>query len=255
VEVREGSDAWTIEFVAERTSTLARRGQSGRTAKILAANLDVVFAVVSLGDPPATTELVDRLLVLIAASGARAVLVLNKADLPGADVKAPPLERLYQGLGYDVLRVSAKSGHGLDELRGAMAGSFSALIGPSGVGKSSLLNAIDPELRLRTGDLSGKGATGRHTTVGSRVLELPGGVLVADTPGFSDVAVWGVEPDEVQPCFPEIGVLADDCRFRGCSHLEEPDCAVREAVDDGRIPATRYRSYVKLRSEADVPRY
>ena len=131
-----------------------------------------------------------------------------------------------------------------------MCDGSSAFIGPSGVGKSTLLNAIDPALGLRTGELSRKTGTGRHTTVGSRMIALACGGLVADTPGFGDVGLWSVQPEDIGDCFPEFARYRDDCRFRGCAHLEEPECAVRAAVERGELPRSRFDSYVTLRAEA-----
>jgi ribosome biogenesis GTPase len=243
------ADVWTIERVEERATTLVRRARGGVAPKVLAANLDRAFAVVALLEPPATTELIDRLLVLIESSGMRPMLVLNKLDLPGARDALAPLAGIYEAVGYRVLPVSAKSGEGHEPLRAELCSGTSALIGPSGVGKSSLLNALDPGLALRTGELSAKTRTGRHTTVSSRLLELGCGGLVADTPGFGDVAIWGVAAEELAGCFPELS-RAEPCRFRGCAHMQEPDCGVREAVEAGRIPEARYRSYRKLYEEA-----
>jgi ribosome biogenesis GTPase len=250
VTVAEAPDAWTIEAVAARTTELVRRGRGGRVPKVLAANLDRVFVVVAAREPSANTDLVDRLLVLVEASGMHPMLVLNKLDVEGAREAAAELAALYQGVGYQTFAVSARSGEGLDALKAALCTGSSALIGPSGVGKSSLLNALDPALALRTGELSGKGGGGRHTTVSSRMILLECGGYVADTPGFSDVTLWGVEPEEVGPCFPEFEERAEPCRFRMCNHDQEPDCGVREAVDEGRIPRSRYESYRRLRAEA-----
>ena len=243
--------AWTIESVEPRSSELVRRGRGGRAPKVLAANLDRVFAVVALVEPSATSELIDRLLVMIEASGVHPLLVLNKVDLPGAPEAAAELTELYRPLGYRVLALSARSGEGLGALRELVCRGTSALIGPSGAGKSSILNALDPTLALRTGDLSAKTATGRHTTVSSRLLGLDCGGAVADTPGFSEVALWGVEPGEVAACFPELAEPSEGCRFRRCTHLHEPGCGVRAAIGEGRIPASRFRSYAKLRAEAE----
>ena len=252
VSVLPGSEgAWTIESVEPRAMELVRRGRGGgRAPKVLAANLDRVFAVVALVDPPATPELIDRLLVMIEASGAHPLLVTNKVELPGARAVAEELTALYEPLGYRVFPVSARSGEGLAPLRAMVCAGTSALIGPSGVGKSSLLNALDPGLELRTGELSGKTATGRHTTVSSRLIRLDCGGAVADTPGFSEIALWGVEPGEVAACFPELALPAEECRFRSCTHLHEPGCGVRAALGEGRVPESRYRSYAKLRAEA-----
>ncbi len=251
VTVAEGPDAWTIESVEERSSALIRRAHAGAAPKVVAANLDRVFAVVALARPAATTELIDRLLVLIEASGMHPMLVLTKLELDGAREALAPLAELYEGIGYHTLPVSARSLEGLEPLRAELCRGTSALIGPSGVGKSTLLNALDPGLALRTGELSAKSGTGRHTTVSSRLIPLECGGLVADTPGFGDVTLWGVAPDDLPRCFPEFGEVAQ-CRFRNCAHLQEPDCGVRAALADGTIRESRYRSYQKLREEAVV---
>jgi ribosome biogenesis GTPase len=250
VTVAEAPDAWTVESVGERTTELVRLGRGGRFPKVLAANLDRVFVVVAALDPPANTDLIDRLLVLVESSGMHPILVLNKLDIEGAAEAARGLKELYQAIGYQTLGVSARTEEGFEELGEVLCRGTSALIGPSGVGKSSLLNTFDPALRLRTGELSAKGGTGRHTTVSSRLIRLSCGGLVADTPGFSDVALWAVRPDRVAKCFPEFDEQAEPCRFRMCTHVHEPDCGVRAALDEGRIPRTRYDSYVKLRAEA-----
>ena len=252
VDLLSTGDAWTIEAVGERASTLVRRGRGGREPKVLAANLDRVFAVVSLAEPAPSCELIDRLLALVESSGMHAILVLNKLDLPGAAEAAEGLRALYEPIGYRVLATSARTSGGLDAMRSEACVGSSAFIGPSGVGKSSLLNALDPRLELETGALSRKTGTGRHTTVGSRLIPLECGGLVADTPGFGDVGLWAIEPRDVGACFPELGSPADRCRFRGCTHLHEPGCGVREALQRGEIPRSRYESYRMLREEAEA---
>lgn len=245
-------ETWTIDAVHDRVSELVRRGRGGREPKVLAANLDRVFAVVSLAAPPTSVTQIDRLLVLGETSGMHPILVLNKLDLEGAPATADRLVSLYESVGYRVLATSAATGAGLEALRALACAGSSAFIGPSGAGKSSLLNALDPSLDLRTGLLSRKTGTGRHTTVGSRLLELACGGLVADTPGFGDVGLWAVDPEQVAECFPEIVQRAGACRFRGCTHLHEPGCAVLEAVARAEIPASRHESYALLRAEAEA---
>jgi ribosome biogenesis GTPase len=254
VERVEGSGEdgeWAIEAVLPRASVITRQGHSERRPKVIAANLDRMFAVVAARDPEPRLAQLDRLLVIAEANGIPATVVVNKVDLSST---AEPLERmrtLYEDVGYPVLAVSAESGRGLEELREALSHGTSALIGASGVGKSSLLNALAPSLDLRVGELSRRVRRGRHTTVRSRLLELPFGGLVADTPGFGDVGVWGVPADEVEDCFPEIRALRDECRFRGCAHVKEPGCAVLEAVQSGAIARSRWESYRALR-QGDV---
>jgi ribosome biogenesis GTPase len=251
VRVARSGDAWTVEEVEPRRTALVRRGRGGRAGKVLAANLDRVFAVVAAKDPLATPELVDRLLALVEASGMRPVLTVNKIDLADRPSEVDALVDPYRALGYDVLTVSARTGEGVEALRQRCGTGSSALVGPSGVGKSSLLNALEPGLSLKVGGLSRKTGTGRHTTVGSRLIALEHGGLVADTPGFSDVGLWGVDPEEVEACFPELLAEAEACRFRSCTHLHEPGCAVRDAVEEGRIAESRFDSYRTLRADAE----
>jgi len=251
VSVHRSGDVWAVESVEERRNELVRRGRGGRIAKVLAANLDGAFLVVAAREPTATPELIDRLLVLAESSGVTPTVVINKLDTDDAAEVWEPLADLYRSVGYTVLPVSAVTEVGLPELHTAMCAGISTLIGPSGVGKSSLLNAVDPDLQLATGALSRKTGTGRHTTVGSRIIELSCGGMIADTPGFGDVGLWSVDPAEIGDCFPDIRSLAGSCRFRGCAHREEPDCAVKDGVASGEIAESRYQSYRTLRTEAE----
>ncbi len=254
VTLGTSGDAWTIESVDDRSTEFVRRGQGRRAPKLLAANLDKAFMVVAAKNPDATVELIDRLLMLSEASGMHPVLIINKLDLSGAPEVSQRFAPMYRAVGYEVLSVSAETGEGIELLRTHMCEGTSTLIGPSGVGKSSLLNAVDPELELRIGELSRKTRTGRHTTVSSRIISLTCGGLVADTPGFGDVTLWGVTPEEVAGCFPEFAEPADHCRFRGCTHTHEPDCGVKSAVEAGEIFDSRYKSYLTAREEAGETR-
>lgn len=251
VEVLTVDGVATIESVEGRRNELVRRGR-GRSAKILAANLDRVFVVVAMQEPRGSTQLIDRMLVLVESSGMHPLLVLNKADLEGTGPTVEAWTSLYRAVGYRVLVTSAENGSGIAELHDELCSGLSALIGPSGTGKSSLLNAVDPGLALRTGALSRKTGTGRHTTVGSRLIALECGGLVADTPGFGDVALWSVDPGAVEACFPEFAEPSQGCRFRGCTHLHEPGCAVVAALESGEIARSRYESYGLLRREAEA---
>jgi ribosome biogenesis GTPase len=228
---------------------MVRRGAAGRKAKVLAANLDRVFVVMAV-EPTPRAELIDRFLVVAEANAIPPVIVLNKMDLPGAVEVAASLSALYESVGYVVLSVSAKDGVGIDGLRSLLCEGISALMGPSGAGKSTLLNKVEPALKLRTGEVSLRSRSGRHTTVSSRLLTLACGGAVADTPGFSDVGLWGMDPADLDWCFPEMRELRDRCRFRGCAHVMEPGCAVREAAEERHVAPERYESYKVLRVEA-----
>jgi ribosome biogenesis GTPase / thiamine phosphate phosphatase len=254
----------TIEAVLPRRSEVVRKGPGGRGAKVVAANVDRLVVVAAVARPTPRQALLDRLLAVGASNHLDTALVLNKTDLaprtlPEGDSPpgriAPPrdLAGLYRGIGYRVLETSAVSGEGLDSLRDILRSGSSALVGPSGAGKSTLLNAVQPGLNLRTGELSHRKGRGRHTTVNARLIALECGGLVADTPGFSDVGVWGVEPRELEQCFPEFALHRDSCRFRACSHIHEPDCGVREALARGAVDPGRYESYQALVEEAGGP--
>ncbi len=250
VQVAEGEGGgWSVEKVEPRTSEIARRAPGGRKAKVVAANVDRLVAVVAGADPEPRPETIDRLLVIAEADDVEPLLVVNKIDLPGAREASGRLVGLYGGLGYGVVRVSARTGEGMDRLARVLCSGTSALVGPSGVGKSSLLNALEPGLQLRTSHVSERARSGRHTTVSARLLPLACGGRVADTPGFSDVGLWDVDPAELDLCFPEMVRLREDCRFRACTHTHEPGCAVLAAVGAG-VDAGRYASYRALRDEA-----
>jgi ribosome biogenesis GTPase len=249
VESRRDGSA-TIEAVLDRRTEIVRKGPGGRRPKVVAANVDRLVAVAAAARPEPRQILLDRLLVIGEANRLELALVLNKTDLAEENPEFRELSRLYRKIGYSVLETSAVSGDGLERLKNLLCSGISALVGPSGVGKSSLLNAIEPGLGLRTGELSQKQGRGRHTTVSARLIPLGCGGLVADTPGFSDVGVWGAEPRELEGCFPEFDPFREDCQFRGCSHLHEPNCGVRAALVAGEVEEGRFESYRSLVQEA-----
>lgn len=239
---------YVIEGLLPRGSRLARRSADGRREQVIAANVDRLAAVFSVARPEPVFELVDRVLVLAEASDIAAFLVVNKIDLKGK-IGADCAFQLYEDVGYRVVYVSAKSRRNLDEMASQLAGHITLLVGPSGVGKSSLLNALQPGLGLRVGEISRSIQRGRHTTVTGSLYRLDFGGYVGDTPGLGKLRFWEVGNHELAWCFPEFRAFVGCCRFPDCRHLEEPDCAVKGAVDSGAVAGRRYESYRKILTE------
>lgn len=249
VEVdRTSEESGVIEAVAPRGSRFARRSADGRREQVIAANVEQLAAVFSVTRPEPVFELIDRLLVLAEATNIDAFLVVNKADLAKGLSHLPDFD-VYEGLGYPVLHTSAKSGLNVDRLAERLAGHITLFVGPSGTGKSSLLNGLQPGLGLRIGEISRSIERGRHTTVTASLYRLEVGGYVGDTPGLGKLQFWEVGNHELAWCFPEFQPLIGRCRFPDCRHVEEPDCAVKQAVEDGAVSERRYASYRKILME------
>jgi ribosome biogenesis GTPase len=210
--------------------------------------VDQVVVVAAARSPDPVPQLIDRLLVLAEANRIPPSVVINKIDLD----PAPALAERMRRAGYSVYRTSVKGGEGISELSAALAGRTTVVTGPSGAGKSSLLNAIEPGLRLRTAEVSERIRRGRHTTVSAVMIPLSVGGFLTDTPGFSEVGLWGIEPRDLAQCFPELRPLVDQCRYGDCRHMVEPGCAVRTAVDEGLVAGDRYESYRALLEEIEA---
>jgi len=248
VRVALDGDSASIERVEERSSELARRAPGhGRTARVIVANVERAAIVFAYEHPAPRLRLLDRFLVLAESSGLPALIVANKLDLREGD--DDPFAA-YEAIGYEVLRASVETGTGIDELRERLCGATTVLTGPSGVGKSSLLNAVEPGLELRVGDVSDAVRKGRHTTVSARLIPLSCGGFVADTPGLRELGMWNLPPEELSATFVEMREPGAACRFgNSCTHVHEPDCGVRAAVEAGAITRERYDSYVDLHGE------
>ena len=251
LELDAQGDAWAIVDILPRRSRLARRAPGGAYGeRIVAANVDQVLVVFAAANPEPHRRMLDRFLVIAEANELAARIVVNKVELVGESVAAARFAD-YSRVGYPVHFTSVKQRIGLDALRDALTGRSTALTGPSGVGKSSLMNALFPGLELRTQEISESVNKGRHTTVGAFLHPLAGGGNVVDTPGLREVGMWGLPPGDLDACFPEFRPLLDDCRFADCTHDVEPGCAVRASVERGEVSRERYESYRKLRDEMD----
>jgi len=247
LEVHEDGSC-TIEETLPRRSLLKRR-MPGRVrgVRAVAANIDQVVVVGAARHPDWDFQLMDRFTSVAAANDLPLLVVVNKCDLvEDPDAFGAP----YAHAGYPVVYTSVPERRGLEELHVRLKGSTSLLAGPTGVGKSSLLNALVPGLRLRTSEVSAKSRSGRHTTVAVELHAFGSDGFVADTPGLRDIGMWGLDPRAVMAAFPEIASLADGCRFDDCRHLQEPACAVVAAVARGALAATRLESYRRMLEEA-----
>ncbi|GHV85330.1 putative ribosome biogenesis GTPase RsgA [Spirochaetia bacterium] len=258
-----------ITAVEDRSTILTRFNQKGQKSQILAANIDLLFCVTSPASPPFRPRFLDRLLVQAEAAGIPPVILCNKSDLlESAEAETGTEERFadYERIGYRVLRLSAKTGQGLDQLRSLMAGKSSALLGQSGVGKSSLINALDTSLAMRTGTMNEKYDRGNHTTTLSVMLELPGlgavdpaavnppvhsaRTYVIDTPGIRRMVPDGVKPEELIYYMKEFAELAGRCTYgHSCSHRTEQGCKILEAAAAGLIHKDRYESFLRIGDE------
>ena len=240
---------WAIGEILPRRSQLARRAPGGAFGeRIIAADIDQVVVVFAAARPEPHPRMLDRFLVIAEGNELAARIVVNKIDLVGEDT-ARDRFGTYERLGYPMHWTSAITGAGLEKLKEALVDRTSVLTGPSGVGKSSLLNSIYPGLDLRVGAISDSVNKGRHTTVGASLHPLPGGGFVVDTPGLREIGLSGLPASSLDSCFPEMRDLIGECRFADCTHESEPGCAVTAALFSGGISAERYESYRKLRSE------
>lgn len=238
-----------IEAVEPRKRALVRKSPrpSGIYEQVIVANLDQALFVFACADPEPKLRMLDRLLVAAEQQDIPTSIVASKVDLVGKRA-AKKLFGHYVEIGYPVLYTSVNTGAGIRELRDAMKDKVSVLAGPSGAGKSSLLNAIQPELGLRVAAVREGTRKGRHTTVERQMFPLDVGGYVADTPGLKAFALWDIEPEEVDGYFREIAPLVLDCQYSNCSHIQEPGCAVRAAVESGEVHPARYDSYLRMRA-------
>lgn len=223
-------------------SILPRKSELIRPA---VANVDQALVIFALVSPKPNFNLLDRFLVLMEKQGIPALICMNKTDLASDEMIAEVRER-YRTSGYPLLFVSAAQKEGIEAIREYLRGKTTTVAGPSGVGKSSLINLLQDGVQMQTGAVSEKIERGRHTTRHTELMWVEEDTYILDTPGFSSIELFDIEKEELGGYFPEIAAHAGDCRFRGCAHLAEPDCAVKEAVDNGEISKGRYENYQLL---------
>jgi ribosome biogenesis GTPase / thiamine phosphate phosphatase len=241
---------WSIAEILPRRSRLVRRAPGGAHGeRVVVANVDQVVVVFAVIKPEPHLRMLDRFLVVAEASDVSARIVVNKIELSGEE-RARAQFGHYAKVGYSMHYTSTKAKIGLDELHEALRSRRSVFSGPSGVGKSSLLNSMYPGLNLRVGEISESVNKGRHTTVGAHMYPLPDGGYVVDTPGLREIGLWGIPADALDNCFPEMRDRRAECQFANCRHVSEPGCAIRAGVAHGEISADRHESYVKLLEEA-----
>jgi len=250
-ELDENSDAvtGTIHNIHDRKNYIVRKSVNlSKQTHIIASNIDVVFLLITINNPPTTTSFIDRFLVTAEAYGIEAILVFNKIDTFDEAMRDEQLylQYIYSEIGYKFLKVSAIEKKGLDELKKMMLGKVSMFSGHSGVGKSTLVNALEPNLSLKTKNISEQSKQGQHTTTFAEMYDLSFDAKIIDTPGIKGFGIVDMEPSEVSGYFPEFFKLQDECKFNNCLHKEEPNCAVKKALEENKIAWSRYNSYLKI---------
>ena len=238
-----------ITDIKERKNYIVRKSVNlSHHMHIIASNIDVVFLLVTINNPPTTTSFIDRFLVTAEAYGIEAVIVFNKIDTFDEATLDEQLymQHIYETIGYKCLRVSAQDGTGVEELKALMKDRVSMFSGHSGVGKSTLVNTIEPSLNLKTKQISASHSQGKHTTTFAEMFDVAFGAQIIDTPGIRGFGIVDMEKQEMGDYFPEFFALKDQCKFNNCLHIDEPKCAIKEALENDEIAWSRYKSYTQI---------
>lgn len=254
VEIEAGAEGGVISQIMDRKNYIIRKSTNlSKEAHIIAANVDQAMLVVTVNHPVTSTVFIDRFLASVEAYRIPAVLVFNKIDLYGEDdlLMLGALTQVYMQAGYECLHVSSLTGEGIEDVVAAMKDKITVFSGLSGVGKSSLVNRVEPSLDLKVAEISESHDTGKHTTTFAEMFPLSFGGYIVDTPGIRAFGLIHMEKNEISHYFPEIFKRATDCKYYNCTHIHEPGCAVLEAVENGEISESRYFSYVSMFEEGE----
>jgi len=249
IEDKEGAEQGVIKKIDKRENYIIRKSVNlSKQTHIIASNIDQVFLLVTLNNPPTLTTFIDRFLVTAEAYHVKAVLLFNKVDSYNEDelVDVKYLAAIYRNAGYECIGISATTGKNVDKVKEMMLGKTSMFAGHSGTGKSTLINAIEPGLNLKTSQISDQHKQGQHTTTFAEMFDLSFDARIIDTPGIKGFGVVEIEREELGDYFPEFFELKQDCKFHNCLHLEEPKCAVKDALEEGEIAWSRYKSYLQI---------
>lgn len=256
-DVREDGTAYIVEILERKNYIVRKASNLSKQSHILAANLDLCFLIVTISHPATATTFIDRFLAAAEAYRVPVVLVFNKIDIYDSSEREELeyLTALYSSIGYRCLHTSATDNVGIDALKEMMRGKVSLLAGNSGVGKSSLVNAIAPEIAARVGEISRTHDTGMHTTTYTEMFEFMPQSYIVDTPGVKGFGTYDMEVEEISHYFVEFFELSKDCRYGNCTHTHEPGCAVLEALENGRLAPSRYQSYLSMLEDKDEGKY
>lgn len=249
IEDKEGAEQGVIKKIDKRENYIIRKSVNlSKQTHIIAANIDQVFLLITLNNPPTLTTFIDRFLVTAEAYHVKAVLLFNKVDSYNDDelIEIKYLAAIYRNAGYDCIGISATTGKNVDKVKEMMLGKTSMFAGHSGTGKSTLINAIEPGLNLKTSQISEQHKQGQHTTTFAEMFDLTFDARIIDTPGIKGFGVVEIEKEELGNYFPEFFKMKQDCKFHNCLHLEEPQCAVKDALEEGEIAWSRYKSYLQI---------
>lgn len=249
LETSNNQESGVIYNIHDRFNYIVRKSVNlSKQTHIISANINQVFLIITINNPPTLTSFIDRFLVTANAYAIKTVLLFNKIDVYDQDTlnEVKYLAHIYRKIGYECIGVSAITGKNVDQVKALMTGKVSMFSGHSGVGKSTLLNYIEPTLNIKTKEISTQHSQGQHTTTFAEMFDLSFDAKIIDTPGIKGFGVVDMDKEEVGDYFPEFFKLKQDCKFNNCLHVKEPKCAVKEALDQGDLEFSRYRSYLQI---------